>query len=141
MRGFALVQTKIWTVSSPEYVFTAGTMFIVNATYGASSTYYTGNLQFNYVPEGRVIWLPAMILEALLCVGLYTFAIRMRTDKMLTVLPFKRFVELEWDITANKDGSVHYYFIIADVLRLDEKTALDEKYARGSERRSTTVEF
>lgn len=56
---------------------------------GACLKYYTENLRFDHVSGGLLFRLPNKILYHLKYFGLYTFALRIETDTVLTALPYK----------------------------------------------------
>lgn len=64
---------------------------------------------------------PAKILDAVVYFELYKITPRMETDPVLTALPFKRCMEVDWDKTATKDAFVHYDLRTTEVFGLDKR--------------------
>lgn len=131
--GSAADQTRIWTTALMEFVFMAGEMFIVNANVGDCSTYYSGVLLFYHV-SGRLLFrLSATFLDTLMYIGLYTSALRMGTEPVLTALAFMRGTEVDWGKLATKYGFVLYAFESRQVLMLEKESIQVEKGVRCSE--------
>lgn len=104
MRGYPTDRTRAWTDALIEFKFTTGTRFIVNVKDGACSTYSFVNLRFENVFGELLFQLPARILDTLLYFGLYTTALWMETDPILTSLVFKRCMVMDYGKKATKDG-------------------------------------
>lgn len=65
LQGSAADQARISKSASTAFLFMAGEMFIVNGKDITCSTSYTGNLWFDHVSGGLLLWLPAKTLDTL----------------------------------------------------------------------------
>lgn len=103
MRGSTGYQTRIWTIAPTEFVFSIGVMFIVIAKNIACSTYYSESLLIDHGSVLLLLRLPVKVLNTVVYLGLHKFAKRMGTDLVLTVLAFRRCMEVDCENTAAKN--------------------------------------
>lgn len=90
MRGSADSQTKIWTITITEDMFMAWAIFIVNSRDGASTIYYTGNLQLCHVSVGLPFRLSVGLLNVSAYSVLYKFARRIEGNPVLAALAMEK---------------------------------------------------
>lgn len=100
--GYAIDQTRIWTLVLANYVFMVGAIFGISDRDGACPSYYIYNARLDHIGGSLLFRLPSKIFHALNDFGMYKFAILMRTDSVLTALAFHRFEEVDYEKTVVK---------------------------------------
>lgn len=106
IRGSADDQTDVWTVALTEYVFMSGSMLVINVQNGVCLSYYTSNSRSESLNDSLLFSLPDTILNAFNYFGRYQFALRMKTDPIMTAMEFYRYGEADWGITAVRNWFV-----------------------------------
>lgn len=94
--GSANDAMRWWTIALTEYIFMSGAMIVIYDRDRACPSYYTYNYRFNNLSGYLLFPLSYRILDALRYLSLYTFALRMDTNSVLTAVVFHHFGELEW---------------------------------------------
>lgn len=97
-------------------------IFAINSKDGARASYYIHNLRFDHMGGSRLFRFPVKVLDAFKYFSIYKFALRLRTDLILTAMAFHRCCEVSWEMTAVHDGLGSYDFLTGEVYRLKDES-------------------